>query len=96
VLVASSLAEAKEVAARANAVPDVIMTDFHLSRETTGIDVVRAVRELAHRDIPAILVTGDTSSSMVSTSNTLPNCQLMSKPVEADELLNRLQQILGQ
>lgn len=96
VLVASSLAEAKQLVARSGTIPDVIMTDFHLSRETTGVDVVRAVRELAHRNIPAILVTGDTSSSMATASNALPNCQRMSKPVEADELLNRLQQLLGQ
>lgn len=96
VQVASSLAEAKQLALHADAIPDVIVTDFHLSRETTGIDVVRAVRDLTDRSIPAILLTGDTSSSMASASSALPNCQRMSKPVEADDLLNRIQQLLGQ
>lgn len=96
VLVSANLAEAKQLAARTGAIPDLIVTDFHLSGETTGIDVVRAVRALAHRTIPAILVTGDTSSSVAAAARKLPNCQLISKPVEADDLLDRIQQLLRQ
>jgi len=94
VQVASSLAEVTQRVAYTEAVPDVIVTDFHLSRETTGLDVIRAVREITRRTVPAILITGNTSSLMATATRELPNCHLMSKPVEADELLNRIQQLL--
>src|SRR4029078_4040211 len=43
---------------------DLIVTDYHLSGGETGLDVIAAVRKLLGIKVPAILVTGDTSSAM--------------------------------
>lgn len=94
VRVASSVSDVEQLSDGSEAVPDIIVTDFHLSRETTGVDAIRAVRKLTRRPIPAILVTGDTSSSTVAAASGLSNCQMLSKPVDPDELLHRIQQLL--
>jgi CheY-like chemotaxis protein len=91
---AASVAEVRQLAQDAASVPDVIVSDYHLSRETTGLDAVSALREITQRPIPAILVTGDTSSAVALASGKVPHCHVLSKPVDADELLERIQQFL--
>lgn len=52
-----------------NAIPQLIVTDFRLATETTGIDVVHAVRKAIGFDVPAIIITGDTSPQGISEAN---------------------------
>ena len=66
--------------------PDVIISDLRL-RQFPGTRVIGDVREMLGREVPAILLTGDTSF----TENDLDGltcCRLLYKPVEFD-LLNR-------
>ncbi|WZB75796.1 response regulator [Achromobacter insuavis] len=51
------------------AIPQLIVTDFRLATETTGIDVVHAVRKAIGFDVPAIIITGDTSPQGISEAN---------------------------
>ena len=46
-------------------VPDVIVSDYRLPEDTDGIVVVNRLREKYGRDIPAILVTGDTAPDTI-------------------------------
>ncbi|MDZ7595736.1 MAG: ATP-binding protein [Thiobacillus sp.] len=46
-------------------VPDVIVTDFRLPEDTDGIEVITRLRQKYGRDIPAILVTGDTAPDTI-------------------------------
>jgi DNA-binding NtrC family response regulator len=94
VLVAASVGDVERLVSVARAAPDVIVSDFHLSRDTTGIDAVRTVREAVQRAIPAIIVTGDTSSHMVVVKSQLPKCHVLSKPIDVDALLDKLQSFL--
>jgi protein-histidine pros-kinase len=94
VRVATSLAAAKDCIAELQTPPDVIVTDHHLSHDATGIDVIHAVRKLTQQMIPAILVTGDTSPKMGSAINGVQHCSVLSKPVNADVLLERIQQLI--
>ncbi|KAJ8137786.1 hypothetical protein OY671_009001, partial [Metschnikowia pulcherrima] len=52
-----------------NAIPQLIVTDFRSATETTGIDVVHAVRKAIGFDVPAIIITGDTSPQGISEAN---------------------------
>ena len=73
---------------------DLLVSDYHLKENQTGLDVITAVRELLARNIPAILVTGDTSSAI----RRLPRdsgLRLASKPIDADELLTSIDELLG-
>jgi two-component system, sensor histidine kinase len=91
VTTASSRAEAQEHAA--NDQFDVLITDYHLSGSETGLDVIADVRSRSHRDLPAILVTGDTSSAVRKLPHDL-RLRLASKPIDADELLAMLRELL--
>ncbi len=46
-------------------VPDVIVSDYRLPDDTDGIEVIAHIRKKYARDIPAILVTGDTAPDTI-------------------------------
>ncbi|OZA22899.1 MAG: hybrid sensor histidine kinase/response regulator [Hydrogenophilales bacterium 17-61-9] len=46
-------------------VPDVIVSDYRLPDDTDGIEVITRLRQKYNRDIPAILVTGDTAPDTI-------------------------------
>ncbi|MBT9568529.1 MAG: response regulator [Thiobacillus sp.] len=46
-------------------VPDVIVSDYRLPDDIDGIEVITRIREKYARDIPAILVTGDTAPDTI-------------------------------
>lgn len=86
VAVAASAKEAKSIAQHIDAVPELIITDFHLLDDSTGIEAVVDLRELFKAEIPALVVTGDTSK-VVEQARDLPNSLLVRKPVNPDRLL---------
>jgi CheY-like chemotaxis protein len=45
--------------------PDVIVSDYRLPDDTDGIEVITRLRQKFGRDIPAILVTGDTAPDTI-------------------------------
>jgi protein-histidine pros-kinase len=80
----------KETAALAGEIdkaPDLIISDFHLADGSTGIEAVRILRDAFNREIPAFIVTGDTSK-LVDEARAVENCIIMNKPVNTDELLD--------
>lgn len=64
--------------------PDIILADFRLRGEDNGILSIRAVREL-YRDIPAILISGDTAPERLREAEDA-GIQLLHKPVLVDDL----------
>jgi PAS domain S-box-containing protein len=82
--VASSEEEA--LAAADGARPDIIVSDFQLRGGQTGVGVVGAVRLRLASTVPVVFLTGDTARSEL-TDSTIPASTVLSKPVQADELL---------
>jgi two-component system CheB/CheR fusion protein len=74
----------------ASAVPDVIVSDYHLRGLETGADVVSSIRVRLRKNVPAIFVTGDTSK-VANVETKLGNATLLSKPTNVDELLDAIQ-----
>jgi len=62
---ARSAAEAVQWLDSLGRVPDVIVSDFRLPDDTDGIEVITRLRRKYGRDIPAILVTGDTAPDTI-------------------------------
>jgi len=91
VVVASSPPEAYSLIEKIT--PDLIITDFHLSHEDTGIDVIEKARKQSARHIPGILVTGDTS--LIINSDEHKNVALITKPIDTDELISLAHQLLA-
>lgn len=87
VATAASAKEADAVANHLDTVPDLIISDFHLLDGSTGIQAVQGIREHFSADIPAFIITGDTSK-IVQDARSLANSILMNKPVNIDDLLN--------
>lgn len=72
---------------------DLIVADYHLNDTETGLDIVVAVRERLGRDVPAILVTGDTSPSIGDV--TLAGLQTMNKPIDTKRLLTAVESLIA-
>jgi CheY-like chemotaxis protein len=81
----ASLGEAT-AAARAHAGIALLVTDYHLGANETGVQVITAVREELGADLPAVLVTGDTSSAMHGLKCD-GRLRTASKPINPDQLL---------
>jgi PAS domain S-box-containing protein len=92
VLPAGSLDEATQ-RARENRGIDLLVTDYHLADGHTGLDVIAALRAILGDRLKAIMVTGDTSSTIRDLASD-PRIRLASKPVQADELLHCLRELL--
>lgn len=66
--------------------PDLIISDYHLLDGSTGVAAVESVRAHFGKELPAFIVSGDTSK-VVDDAKRLRNSMLMSKPVHTDVLL---------
>ncbi len=73
--------------------PDLIISDFHLSHKDSGIDVIEKVRKQSSRDIPGILVTGDTS--LIIELGRHKGIAIITKPIDTDELILLAHQLLA-
>jgi len=86
VATAASAKEAAAVFRHLEKAPDLIISDFHLLDGSTGVEAVAMVREAFDSNIPAFIVTGDTSK-MIQDAKSTKNCIVMNKPVNTDNLL---------
>lgn len=86
VATAASAAEAETLIQHLDEEPVLLVSDFHLLDGSTGVEAVRLIRNAYDSEIPAFIVTGDTSK-IVKESRLLDNCTLMSKPVDTNRLL---------
>lgn len=87
VATAASAPEAQAVLASLDLPPDLIISDFHLLDGSTGVDAITAIRETTGMEIPAFIVSGDTSK-VVDDARSMKNSVLMSKPVNTNLLLD--------
>ncbi len=87
VATASSATEAGALIRHVEDVPALIVSDFHLLDGSTGVEAVSAIRNFFDTNIPAFIVSGDTSK-VVKDARLLDNCTLMSKPVNTSRLLH--------
>ena len=73
--------------------PDIVLTDYHLADGETGLQVITALRGIVGDAVKAVLITGDTSSAAreIGRDNRL---RVVSKPVDADNLLAILRQLM--
>ena len=90
---AACLAEANEVLRKLPRI-DLVIADYHLQKGVTGIDVIAAARTVAGEQLAAVLVSGDTSSTLRDVKST-DRLRIASKPIQADELLSLITELLS-
>jgi CheY-like chemotaxis protein len=92
VLLAATQAEAFQ---RAREQPiDLLITDYHLAAGETGTQVISQVRSALGKPLKAILMTGDTSSAIQELDDD-ELLRIVSKPIQAEELLGLIASLLG-
>ncbi len=65
--------------------PDVLISDYRLPGEQTGLDCIQQIRAVLKRDIPALLISGDTAPEVLKTIRT-SGLELLHKPVKPAQL----------
>lgn len=86
VAVAATRSAAVEKIEKSPAAPNLIVSDYHLADAETGVDTVRSIRASVGNDVPAFILSGDTSE-LIEEARMLPNCSLVRKPADPDDLL---------
>lgn len=86
-------ATAIELVTDGKVVPSLILADYNLPRETNGIDVVKQLRSVVGRPVPAIMLTGDITADTLRILSA-EDCLHMPKPVSLGDLLKAVQHLL--
>ena len=86
VATAASATESRALINHIEEVPALIVSDFNLLDGSTGVEAVTEIREYYDANIPAFIVTGDTSK-VVRDTQPVENSTLMNKPVNTARLL---------
>lgn len=93
VLPASDIEEAKGLLIQTASVPDLILADYQLLNGATGVDAIDIVRDEVNEDVPAILITGDTSPQRATEARAL-ELGLLHKPINKSELFSAIRSAL--
>ena len=73
---------------------DLLITDYHLGDGQTGLEVIASVRGILGADLRVVIVTGDTSSAVRELQHD-ERVRMTSKPINSDELLTLLRELLA-
>ncbi len=82
------------LAARGEVRPDIILADFNLPNGMNGLQVAAKLQESLGRQVPAIVLTGDTSTGTLRQI-ALGTSVRLSKPVKLKELSQVIQRLLA-
>jgi two-component system CheB/CheR fusion protein len=74
--------------------PDLVLADYNLPRGMDGLQMIGKVREKLHRELPAIILTGDISTETLRIV-AQQNCDQLIKPVRFEELAQVIQRLLA-
>jgi two-component system CheB/CheR fusion protein len=84
---------ALELVARGTIRPDLVLADYNLPNGMNGLEVTAKLREQLHRQVPAIILTGDTSTGTLRDI-ARHDCVQLNKPVKLKELTQAIQRLL--
>jgi PAS domain S-box-containing protein len=91
---ANSAAAAEDIFARHGAEIDVVVSDYHLGDGRNGLELLEKMRVTASRDLPAVILSGDTSPVLASIAS-VSRVVLLRKPVDARRLILMLEELFG-
>ena len=93
VITAASGPEALAQLSSHKIIPNLVIADYRLPDGETGDKVIQDVRRFYDQDIPAIIITGDTSMLGLDTAGATP-MQILAKPIDPEKLLSLIQQLV--
>jgi len=68
-----------------DSLPDIIISDYRLTDDVTGMDAIRRLRSCFGRDIPALLISGDTDPDLLKQAQR-EDFYLLHKPLKPTKL----------
>lgn len=74
---------------------DIILTDYRLRENTTGIEAIHGIHNACEEDIPAIILTGDTDPQRLREAKK-SGFKLLHKPVSSAKLRSLMSYLLDQ
>ena len=91
---ARDLEDISDILADGTFTPTLILADYQLDNNVTGVDVVTAIRETLGRQTPAMVITADRRDA---TRNDVAKagCELLYKPVKPAELRALMQHLIA-
>jgi CheY-like chemotaxis protein/anti-sigma regulatory factor (Ser/Thr protein kinase) len=89
VIAVTSIQQARERLEGRSITALMIVADYRLGENVTGVEAIRAIQPLLARPAPAIIVTGDTSPDRIREARA-SGYPLLHKPLEASTLLSAL------
>jgi signal transduction histidine kinase len=89
---ANSFAQAEQFL-REGATWDFIATDYQLGNKENGIDIIGMVRQHYNKQVPSILISGDTSPAVLKMASA-NNLYLLQKPVKPGKLRSLIMHLL--
>lgn len=93
VVAAKSGQQAIRKLVNAERVPDILVCDYRLAAETSGLNAVMALHDEFCADIPVLIVTGDTDPVRITEFEAL-GLRVLHKPLQAQELRTAIAQQL--
>lgn len=69
--------------------PDLIVSDYRLQEHSNGIDAIKSVRRVLGKEVPALLITGDTTVNFIERRS-IANTDILYKPVDSRQLFERI------
>jgi two-component system CheB/CheR fusion protein len=85
--------QALDILAHDSIRPDLILADYDLPNDVSGLQLVRKMREGFHQKVPVIILTGDISTETLRNI-ALEGCTKLNKPVKLKELQQVQQHLL--
>jgi two-component system CheB/CheR fusion protein len=95
VLSAASAAEASALFERAQH-DDLLIADYHLDEQHTGLDLLLELRKRLGAETPAVILSGDLPSVLRSLKSPVAHCRFLSKPVDTNALLGAIAELSGE
>jgi CheY-like chemotaxis protein/two-component sensor histidine kinase len=76
-------------------IPDLIISDYRLPDNETGIDAIRRIQASLPEEIPAVLISGDTAPERLAEAKA-SGYHLLHKPVQPAKLRALMSRVLGE
>jgi PAS domain S-box-containing protein len=71
--------------------PDLVISDFRMPG-MTGVELIEQARLLLDREIPVVIMTGDSSFNTIKDSN-IQTCTVLRKPIDMAQLVTLIESI---
>ena len=75
---------------------DIVIADYHLDAQHTGLDLLLNLRQRVGYEAPGIILSGDLPAVLRSLKGPIANCRFLSKPVDTNALLEAISDLSGE